>query len=168
MGQGAGAARLPDGGGAPNGAAEEPPLPDEIAALVRSFDALGTAWRVAPSADVLNLPGIGLSVPDLVFERSGTKVYLEVMGYWSRDAVWRRVELVEKGLGARIVFAASARLRVSEKALATDLPGALYVYKGAMNARAVAEHVERLAARTLGQPQAAESSGRTSAPTSTS
>jgi predicted nuclease of restriction endonuclease-like RecB superfamily len=93
---------------------------------------------------------VGLTVPDLVFDRGAgsarERVYLEVMGYWSRDAVWKRVELVQAGLSERIVFAVSARLRVSEDVLDGELPGALYVYKRTMSARAVAERLERLAA----------------------
>ena len=45
------------------------------------------------------------------------RVYLEVMGYWSRAAVWKRVELVQAGLAERILFAVSAQLRVSEEVL---------------------------------------------------
>ncbi len=93
---------------------------------------------------------MGLSIPDLVFERRppdgpSERVYLEVMGYWSRAAVWKRVELVRAGLDERILFAVSAKLRVSEDVLDDDLPGALYVYKHALSARAIAERLEKLA-----------------------
>jgi predicted nuclease of restriction endonuclease-like RecB superfamily len=134
-------------GGTERPSAEPPPLPDEIAALVRTFEALGTRWRVRESTDVLDLPGVGLSVPDLVFERGGDRVYLEVMGYWSRAAVWKRVELVQGGLGERVLFAVSSKLRVSEDVLGEDLPGALYVYKQVMSARAIAERLEGIVAR---------------------
>jgi hypothetical protein len=139
-----------EGGG---GKGDEPALPDEVAALLASFK--DPEWKVAPSRAVLDLPGVGLCIPDLVFEKDGTKVYLEVMGYWSRDAVWKRVELVEKGLDALIVFAVSQRLRVSEEVLDTD-HAALYVYKGVMSARAILERVSRLqAARRSGRPNSA-------------
>jgi len=135
-------------GGAPHAAsAPDPALPDEIETLVRTFSALGTPWRVSPNTAVLELPGVGLSVPDLLFERTRdgrrVKVHLEVMGYWSRAAVWKRVELVQAGLADRILFAVSSRLRVSEEVLGDDLSGALYVYKGTMNARTIAERLER-------------------------
>jgi hypothetical protein len=139
-------------------------LPDEVAALVRSFKTLGTAWRVTPNTKILELPGIGLTIPDLVFERGGGEawpretIYLEVMGYWSRAAVWRRVELVQAGLGERVLFAVSSRLRVSEEVLEGDLPGALYVYKGAMSARVVAERLEVLTLRE-GVPDALPTRG---------
>lgn len=134
------------------GDAGEPELPEEVEALRTAFANLGTPWRVSVNSDILELPGIGLSVPDLVFERrtqSGEteRVYLEVMGYWSRAAVWKRVELVQAGLPVRVLFAVSAHLRVSEEVLGDDVPAALYVYKRAMNARSVAERLDALARR---------------------
>jgi predicted nuclease of restriction endonuclease-like RecB superfamily len=144
--------RLAGGAASQKSEEEEARLPDEVAALIKSFSALETAWKVRANEAILELAGIGLSIPDLVFERSGAsdppeRIYLEVMGYWSRSAVWKRVELVQAGLAERILFAVSARLRVSEEVLEGDLPGALYVYKGTMSARAIADRLERLAAR---------------------
>lgn len=127
-----------------------PRLPDEVADLLRRFqereDDDKTEWRAAVAGDILSLPGIGLCVPDLVFTHahSGERVYLEVMGFWSRDAVWKRVEMVERGLPERVIFAVSSRLRVSEAALDPELPGALYVYKGAMSVSAIEERLRRL------------------------
>ena len=131
------------------GDSDEPPrLPDEVQSLLDELRAAKSDWHVKESAAVLDLPGKGLCVPDLVFERRGTLVYLEVMGYWSRDAVWRRVELVEAGLPHKILFAVSGRLRVSEAALPKKLPGALYVYKQTMDAQKILERVEALAGRS--------------------
>ena len=69
-----------------------------------------------------------------------------MLGFWSRDAVWKRVELVQAGFAHRIVFAVGQQLRVSEAALDAELPGALYVYKRTMSARAILERVDALAA----------------------
>lgn len=137
-------------GRAPRAAAETAPaLPDDVAALLARFGERESPWRAAPASDILELPGVGLCVPDLVFEHAdtGERVYLEVLGFWSRDAVWRRVELVQRGLPHRILFAVSSRLRVSEAVLQDELPGALYVYKGVMSARAVEERLGRLVGR---------------------
>ncbi len=103
-------------------------------------------------ASVLSLPGVGVCVPDLSFEHEehGTRVHLEVLGYWSREAVWRRVELVEAGLSEAILFAVPSRLRVSEEVLGEDLPGALYVYKGSLLPSAVEARLDALAARRSG------------------
>jgi predicted nuclease of restriction endonuclease-like RecB superfamily len=118
---------------------------DDVTGLMEAFTKLGSAWSIAPAQDILDLRGVGQCVPDLRFEhRSGAVVFLELMGYWSRDAVWRRVELVEQGMSEKIVFAVSSRLRVSEAVLDEHPSAALYVYKGALSARSVLERLERL------------------------
>lgn len=132
-----------DGGSKDVAKGTAPRLADDVAALVQKLKKAKTDWVVKPSNRILELPGVGLCVPDLVFKHpDGREVFFEVMGYWSRDAVWKRVDLVEAGLPFKAVFAVSSRLRVSEAALGEDLPGALYVYKGAMIAKGVLAAVE--------------------------
>jgi predicted nuclease of restriction endonuclease-like RecB superfamily len=139
-------------GRAPASALPEEALPDDVAALLEQLRALSTPWRARVSDAVLDLPGVGLCIPDLELTHAerGQTVYLEVLGFWSRAAVWKRIELVEGGLPHPLVFAVSKHLRVSEEALGPDAPAALYVYSRAMNARAVLERVERAAARAAG------------------
>lgn len=136
-------------GVAGGGQLEEPRMPDDVAALLKGFKQLPTIWKVAPSTALLTLPGVGLCVPDLTFEHrgSGELVHLEVMGFWSREAVWKRVDLIEQGMGDKVLFAVSERLRVSEEVLGEDVPGALYVYKGVMSPKIVAERIEALRTR---------------------
>ena len=114
-------------------------LPDEVEELLRRFNELETAWRAEPAADILELKGAGLCVPDLRFfnGETGEIAYLEVMGYWSRDALWKRIELVTSGLPHRIVFAASSRLRVSESVLDETSPSELYIYRGSISAKEI-------------------------------
>jgi uncharacterized protein len=123
------------------------PPPDEIAALVGAFEKLETEWRIDPEPAVLDLPGAGLCVPDLAFvrERDGARVFFELLGFWSREAVWRRVELVRAGLPHRILFAASRALRVSESVLEDSTSAALYVFARVPSAKQVLTHIERLA-----------------------
>ncbi|MCG8424036.1 MAG: DUF790 family protein [Proteobacteria bacterium] len=133
-------------------------LPDEVAALLDRFQAhyqaKKTLWQARPSTDILALPGAGVCVPDLLFQHrdTGICVYLEVLGYWHRDTVWRRIELVERGLPQQILFAVSERLRVSEAALDADLPGALYVYKGKMNPRIIEARLDQMAEQNPPSP----------------
>jgi uncharacterized protein len=126
-------------------ALEPAPPRDEIKNLLDAFtDAQG--WRAEPAREVLDLPGIGLCVPDLCFtnQRTGEQVLCEVLGFWNRAAVWRRVELVEQGLATKIVFVVSARLRVSEEVLDGSESAALYVYKGAINPKALQRKLDQL------------------------
>jgi predicted nuclease of restriction endonuclease-like RecB superfamily len=136
------------GEGAPAGAAAEEALPDDVAALLAQLREADSDWRPRVSDAVLELPGVGLCVPDLELTRagSGETVYLEALGFWSREAVWKRIELVNAGLPFPIVFALSKHLRVSEEVLDDDGAGVLYVYSRTMNAKAVLLRVERAAA----------------------
>jgi hypothetical protein len=121
-------------------------LSDELQRLVEQLHALDRGWRAAPAEAMIALPGVGLVVPDLTLTHpDGRVAHVEVMGHWSRAAVWRRVELIEAGATAPLVVAASERLRVSEEVLPPDAPGCLYVYKGVMRAGALLERVERVA-----------------------
>ncbi len=126
------------------GEAAEPECSEAAAGLIRSFERLRSDWQVRPSTAVLNLPGVGVCVPDLRFERAGKTVYLEILGFWSRDAVFRRVDMVERGMDVPILFAVSSRLRVSEAVLEEHPSAALYVYRDTPSARSVAERLDRL------------------------
>jgi predicted nuclease of restriction endonuclease-like RecB superfamily len=139
-------------GSAPPPAAREEPtaLPGDLEAFVAAFEKLPSPWRVDRSPAILDLPGVGLCVPDLAFERTGAagagrsrRVHLEVLGFWSRDAVWRRVDLVRAGLPHEIIFAVSRDLRVSEALLDGVENACLYVFTRVMSPRAV---LDRLAA----------------------
>ena len=122
-------------------------LPDEVMTLLKRLRKTSEGWTFAINRKVLDLPGVGLCVPDILAKKDGDRAYVEVMGYWSRAAVWKRVELVEGGLRDRILFCASSRLRVGEAALGDDRPGSLYVFKGALSAKVVLEKLEALVRR---------------------
>jgi predicted nuclease of restriction endonuclease-like RecB superfamily len=138
----AGGVALPSETGMP------PPLPDELSAFVTAFERLDSGWRVDREPSVLDLPGAGVCVPDLAFVRArdGARVHFELLGFWSRESVWRRVELVRAGLAHRILFAVSKALRVGEAVLDDAPNAALYVFTRVIAAKQVLERVERLAA----------------------
>jgi hypothetical protein len=135
------------GQAAPGAGGDEPDLTDEARELLARWDEKETGWRVRPARAALTLAGAGISVPDLVFERGSDKVYLEIMGFWSRQAVFRRVDLVQKGLLEKVIIAVNRKLRVSEAVLGEHKSAALYVYGGTMSGRAIAERLDRLAGR---------------------
>jgi len=141
--------QFPGGNEAPDCEHPTDKLPDDVAALLQDLAALPGPWRPAPSHAILDLPGVGQCVPDLEFvhQETGQAAYLEVLGFWSRDAVWKRIELARKGLPQAVVFAVSKHLRVSEAALDEGLPAALYVYARVMNAHAILDRVKEVAAR---------------------
>jgi predicted nuclease of restriction endonuclease-like RecB superfamily len=127
--------------------ADGPALPvrSEIEQLIVALRTKKSPFEVQTCSELLHIPGEGLCVPDLKFSAPGRRdVYLELMGFWSRDALWRRIEWAQSGEHERVVFAASARLRVSEEVLPEGTGSSLYVFKGVMSPSAVLKHVEAL------------------------
>lgn len=118
----------------------------EMTDFLKKFVSLSSSWKAFESSDILHLPGIGLCIPDIQFvhQTTGETIYFELLGYWSREAVWKRVELMQKGFPYKILFAVSKRLRVSEQALDDQTPGMLYVFSETLQAKSVLSHLDKL------------------------
>jgi len=110
------------------------------------FAQLTSAWTVAQNDRVFALPGQPVCVPDLVFtqQATGEEIYLEVFGFWSRDAVWQRIESLAQDFPARLILAVGKQLRVSEQVLDDTEAAELYVYRSTMSPRAVLRRLEQL------------------------
>ena len=127
-------------------AGELPSSSPSLDAFVAGFEKLGSAWKVAYSDHIFTVPGEPAIIPDLVFsnERTGEEVFLEAFGFWSRAAVWTRVEQIRRGVvPAPLVLAVSKELRVSAEVLEDGDAGEVYVYKATMLPRAVLERLEK-------------------------
>jgi predicted nuclease of restriction endonuclease-like RecB superfamily len=120
-------------------------LAPEIAKLALDFARLGSSWQVQVNDQIFALPGEAVCIPDLVFFNpdSGEQVYLEAFGFWSRKAVWQRIETLRRGFTARIILAVPKKLRVSAEVLEDDAPGELYLFTSSPRAAAILERLER-------------------------
>lgn len=127
-------------------AAELPSSSPVLDAFVAGFHKLGSAWKVAYSDRIFASPGEPAVIPDLVLsnERTGEEVFLEAFGFWSRAAVWTRVEQIRRGaLPVPLLLAVSKELRVSAEVLEEGDAGEVYVYKATLLPRAVLERLEK-------------------------
>ena len=110
-------------------------LRTELRGLLRDHD-------VVDGRELVSIPGVGACVPDLVVsDAQGRRCLVEILGFWSRDAVWQRVAMARTGLATPMVFCVSERLRVSEAALDDDDDATLVRFKGSLSARKVADAV---------------------------
>ncbi len=134
--------------------ADAPALPDELQRLIDDLARADTGWSAAPAPAVHDVPGLGVFVADLVLTGPASeRVLFELLGFWSRDAVFRRAELLRRGLGCAVVLAGSERLRVDRSVV--DAAGAeLVLYKGVLSARRVLEAAARAAAAVAPARQA--------------
>jgi len=124
----------------------------EVAELLDALQS-NASWQARLSDKLVDLSaqGGGVLVPDIELTRSAKTssegpVLVELLGFWSRDAVFRRIEAAERGLSGRVLFVVSSRLRVSEQLLDGVEAASLYVYKGKINAQALLRKAEGLLA----------------------
>ena len=126
-----------------------PPLPDELATLRRPrSSALGERLAHRPRRRPSSTSPARASASPIspsCARADGARVYFELLGFWSREAVWRRIDLVRAGLPHKILFAASKSLRVGEALLDDAQGAALYVFSRVLNVRPMLDHLERLA-----------------------
>ncbi len=132
--------------------------PDEITRLQAAWTTRSSAWTVTTADEILVAPGGEVVVPDLYFHRRGADgvgvtIALEVLGFWSRDAVFRRIDAAAHGFAPQrgapipVLFCASERLRVSESVAGEEGLAGLYVFKGALRPSALETHLDDLARR---------------------
>ncbi len=116
----------------------------QLAKLVDDFRKLDSCWTVATNEQIFALPGEAVCVPDLVFcnTQTGEEVFLEAFGFWSRQAVWQRVETVSSGFPARLILCAGKQLRVSEELLDDETSAQLVVYKTTIRPKVILERLE--------------------------
>jgi len=124
---------------------ELPETTPELTTFCEGFKKLDSPWSVEASDRIFALPGEEVVVPDLRFENreTGEEVYLEAFGFWSRAAVWRRIEQIQRGLPVRLILAVGKQLRVSDEVLGEEDAGEIYVYRATMSPRAVLERLTR-------------------------
>jgi len=127
-------------------AGELPSSSPVLDTFVASFEKLGSDWKVARNDRIFPVPGEAAAIPDLLFsnERTGEEMFFEAFGFWSRAAVWTRVEQIRRGaLPVPLLLAVSKELRVSSEVLEAEDAGEVYVYKATMLPRAVLERLEK-------------------------
>lgn len=112
----------------------------EIESFKSAFSALASSWDAADNDRIVVAKDGVAFVPDLVLSNrdTGEEVFFEVFGFWSRAAVWRRIEQIQAGLPARLILAVSKGARVSEAVLDDEEGGStLIVFKSAISAKEV-------------------------------
>jgi predicted nuclease of restriction endonuclease-like RecB superfamily len=134
--------------------AQEIPMPEEAEQIVYQIKNLGdqSPWKVRRAIKIFNVPGVGICIPDLLFTKDDNpdeKIYLEMMGYWNREAIFKRIDLCNSGLQEKFIFAYSERLRVNEGLLDSNLPAALLSYKGTIGLRTLFRKLDELSGKKI-------------------
>ena len=116
--------------------------PEELAWLPEQFEKLGSEWQVSTDAELVALGGQGVLVPDFVFRHpNGTRVFMEVLGFWSRGVVESRLELLRRHGPENFVLALSKQLAAGREGL-EEIPGEVYLFRATPIARKILKLLE--------------------------
>lgn len=117
--------------------------PEELQWLPKQLEELETDWTVSTDGDLVNLGGEGVLVPDYVFTHgpTGTKVVMEVFGFWNKGAIESRLKLLRRHGPKNLILAVSSQLATGREDL--DEAGAqVYVFRTHPIARKVLKRLE--------------------------
>ncbi len=116
--------------------------PGELTWLPEQFEKLDSDWRISTDAELVDLGGRGVLVPDYLFEHaSGLRVFMEVFGFWNKGAVASRLELLRRHGPENLILALSKQLAAGREGL-DELPGEVFVFRAAPIARKVLKLLE--------------------------
>ncbi|MCO5165015.1 MAG: DUF790 family protein [Planctomycetes bacterium] len=119
-------------------------LPELVEAFERRFAEVAPAWEVDRQVPLLNLGG-EVVVPDFRFRHraSGFEAWLEVLGYWRRGAVDRRLAALRAHGAPRLVLALDPGLKVGPEQL-RGLEGPVVTFREVPDARKVRRLLEAM------------------------
>ncbi len=120
--------------------------PEEIRAFPHRFTQLGSDWEISEEAELIDLDGHGVLVPDFVFRHpaSGRVAHMEVLGFWRKSAVDSRLRLLRRHGPPNFILALSKRLAGGREPL-DELPAEVYLFRSLPIARQVLKLLERIA-----------------------
>lgn len=95
----------------------------EVSWFVERWNASATdsGWRMSEVPEPIDLGGRGVVLPDFTFERDGRTAHLEIVGYWRKDWLARRLEGLRRHAAGNLVLAVSTKL-CGDDGVLDDLP----------------------------------------------
>lgn len=113
--------------------------------LLDRFAALGGPWTLERRAELIDLDGRGVLIPDLAVRHADGRVaWLEIVGFWKRDWLESRLALLREAAPKNLILAVPWRLRGSDESLA-DSPVEVMFYKETVIAKELVERAEKVA-----------------------
>lgn len=114
--------------------------------LVERFEALGSRWALERKSEIHDLGGRGVLIPDFVLRHrdDGRVAYLDIVGFWRREYLEARLEMLRDAGPPNLVLAVPARLKGSDEDWKAQ-PGEVMFYKDVILAKELLERVERVA-----------------------
>ncbi|MFZ5481547.1 MAG: DUF790 family protein [Myxococcota bacterium] len=116
-------------------------VPQEATWFAERFEALASGWELVREPAPLDQGGEAVVVPDFSFRKDGRVAHLEILGFWRKGTVQKRLAMLKRHGPNNLVLAVSKRLAGEDG----DLPDAVVPFAEVVPARQVLARVEELA-----------------------
>lgn len=104
------------------------------------FRALRSSWNIIREPSPL-IVGRHVFIPDFCFEKSGMKVYMEIVGFWTRRYLETKIKKLRQLQGVDILIAADEKLACDKL---KRIKGEVVFYKGKVPLRPILRFLKRL------------------------
>lgn len=125
---------------------------DEERYFVERFESMNSAWVLEKRPEIVDLGGQGVLVPDFVLRHrdDGREALLEIVGFWRKNYLERRLALLRAYGPPNLVLAVSTRLRIGKEDL-EEIPGEVVFFKDVIVSKEVLARAERVAIKRDGR-----------------
>jgi predicted nuclease of restriction endonuclease-like RecB superfamily len=110
------------------------------------FLALSCGWRLSREGRPINLQGKGVVVPNFTFRKGRKVAHLEIVGFWRKDWLRRRLDLLNAHGPGNLILAVSSKLAVTQEVW-KNFPGQVVSFKEVVPSKDVLAAVEACAKR---------------------
>jgi len=110
------------------------------------FEALDSGWSLSRQAPPLQLGGEAIIVPTYSIEKDGRVAYFDIVGFWRKKWLKRRMKLLAAHGPSNLVVAVSSKMEGAKEGLSKGL-GGVVSFKEVVPAKDVLARVEACAKR---------------------
>ncbi len=106
--------------------------------FARRFNSLGSQWRLLREPDPIPV-GTAVMIPDFAFELGKSRVYFEIVGFWTPEYLERKVAKLQqlRGWGGEMLIAASSDLGPTDR-----LPGRVIAFEREVPLKPVIDYLD--------------------------
>jgi predicted nuclease of restriction endonuclease-like RecB superfamily len=108
------------------------------------FEALDSGWALDSTPTALPQGPESMVIPDFSFRREGKVAHLEILGFWRKGSIERRLQLLKKHGPKNLIVAVSKRYATDKD---SELPDAIVPFGEIVPAKEVLRRVESVATR---------------------
>lgn len=119
----------------------------EQQSFAERFPLLNSPWKLLDAIEPIDLDGRGVIMPDFTFTDGKRTAHLELVGFWRKDWLARRLELLTAHGPKNLILAVSRKLLTSKEGekFADNFPGEVVPFSEVIPPKAILAAIEKVA-----------------------